>query len=484
METPKPLPPAADRDELKTQLDELETKLLREVIAVGLTKPAAGPGGTNVAQVLDADSETKKLKRLTIEEVPVAAQADPEAFRGFVAPLLQNAELVDRTVVLFGTTETQVVILRELPDLAPPPGDGTLRGDGTWPWFATIEGEDIVVSGAKATAFGGDDDPQDSGETASGVHTKGNPGLEGCSLPMRYSGLNEKLLAALGGSPIPRMPFGLLPNGSTNPTGIRVRVTDPANGTSIEVPVIDVGPAKKTGHALDLTVASARRFQAGASARNFSKTLDFRILKGARFADRPALTISPAAAGFAARLTASAEGEFDLVRQTHETAPPMRQRIETYWTGLGLAFPGVSVAWSAVFISWNVLTAGAVKANFTFSARHSEFVHDAIVGKNVPPAFTGRRIGDYAPKVGDIIQNNRGGNSFSFDFARANDAYESHSAIVVEVGAATGGQRFAVTIGGNENDSVRRRRIDLDSAGKIIQPSADFYICVLENKMA
>ena len=54
----------------------------------------------------------------------------------------------------------------------------------------------------------------------------------------------------------------------------------------------------------------------------------------------------------------------------------------------------------------------------------------------------------------------------------------------MEVGVAAGGQRFAITIGGNENDSVRRRRIDLDSAGKIVQPSADFYICVLENKMA
>lgn len=484
METSKPLPAAADKDALKKQLDELEVSLAREVVAVGLTKSAASPEGINVAQVLDADSQTKKLKRLVIEEVPAAAQADADAFRGFVAPLLQNSELVDRTVVLLGVAETQVVILRELPEIVLPPGDGILRGDGTWPWFAKIEGEDIVVLGAKSTAFGGDDDPQDSGETASGVATKGNPGLEGCSLPMRYSGQNENLRAALGGSPIPKMPFGLLPNGNTNPAGIRVRVTDPATGTSIEVPVIDVGPAKKTGHPLDLTVASARKFLPGASARNFSQTLDFRILKAARFADRPAVASAAARTGFAAKLAASAESEFALVRQTHETAAPLRQRIENYWTELGLAFTGISVAWSAVFVSWNVLKAGAAKANFSFSARHSQFVHDAIAGANTQPAFTGRRIGDCAPKVGDIIQNNRSGNSFSFDHARTNDAYESHSAIVVEVGVAAGGQRFAVTIGGNENDSVRRRRIDLDSAGKIVQPSADFYICVLENKMA
>jgi hypothetical protein len=256
--------------------------------------------------------------------------------------------------------------------------------------------------------------------------------------------------------------------------------------------VIDVGPAKKTGHPLDLTVAAARKFQASASARNFSMTLNFRILNGAQFvAPGEAMAIAGAGAaapgaavGFAARLAASAQGEFALVRQTHETAPPLRQRIETYWKELGFDFPGVGEAWSAVFVSWNVLKAGATKQNFSFSPRHSQFVHDAITGANAQPAFAGRKISEYGPKVGDIIQNNRSGNSFGFDFAKSNTAYESHSAIVVEVGVASGGERFAITVGGNENDSVRRRRIDLDSTGKIIPPSPTFYISILENKMA
>ncbi|MFN2622377.1 MAG: DUF2272 domain-containing protein [Chthoniobacterales bacterium] len=308
---------------------------------------------------------------------------------------------------------------------------------------------------------------------------------------MRYSGQNEKLRAALGGSPIPKMPFGLLPDGSTNPGGARVRVTNPATNFSIEVPVIDVGPAKKTGNALDLTVAAARLFQPNASAKNFSMTLDFRILNGAQFvnpAEVPAATgaataAGAAAGGFAARLAASAENELALVGQTHESAPPLRQRIETYWRDLGLDFPGVSTAWSAVFVSWNVKKAGATNANFSFSSRHSQFVHDAIVGKNAPAAFVGHPVDAYAPKVGDIIQNNRSGNTFAFDFARTHSEYESHSAIVVEVGAAMGGKRFAITIGGNEDDGVRRRRIDLDSNGKIVSSSPTHYICVLENKM-
>ena len=486
METPKPLPPAADKNKLKEQLDELEVKLARQVVSVGLTKTAGDPEGINVAQVLGSSADTPKLKRLTVEEVPAAAQTDPAVFRGFVAPLLENAELIDRTVVLLGPTETQVVILRELPDIVLPSSDGILRGDGTWPWFAEIDGKDIVVRDAKTTAFGGGDDPQDSGETASGVRTKGNPGLEGCSLPMRYDGLNERLRAALGGSPIPRMPFGLLPNGQINPRGTRVRVTQSGTNASIEVPVIDVGPARRTGHPLDLSVAAARKFDPNATARNFSMRLDFRILGGAQFVSATEVTaaLNPTAGSFAQRVAASAEGEFGLVRQTHETDPPLRQRIEAYWTELGLAFNSVNVAWSAVFISWNVLKAGATKANFSFDPRHSKFVHDAIVGTNPQPAFAARRPGEYTPKIGDIIQNNRDGNSFDFDHARQSDDYESHSAIVVEVGVAPGGERFAMTIGGNENDSVRRRSVPLDSSGKVIQKGNNFFICILENLKA
>ena len=88
-----------------------------------------------------------------------------------------------------------------------------LRGDGSWPWTATVDGDDILVQGL-ATAFGGDDDPQDDGSTASGFNTKGHAGLMACSLPMR-----DDNMEALRGSPIPRMPFGLNADGTRNPRG-------------------------------------------------------------------------------------------------------------------------------------------------------------------------------------------------------------------------------------------------------------------------
>jgi len=58
-----------------------------------------------------------------------------------------------------------------------------LKSDG-WAFTATVEGDDIVVRNTTATWFGGDIDPLDNGETASGIPTKGYPNIMGCALPV------------------------------------------------------------------------------------------------------------------------------------------------------------------------------------------------------------------------------------------------------------------------------------------------------------
>lgn len=147
---------------------------------------------------------------------------------------------------------------------------GFLIGDGTWPWYARIDGDDIVIIGARGTCFGGSNDPQDSGETASGIPTKGNPNLKACALPLIYKGKSKALKEALGGSPIPKMPWKTM-----------VRIT--SGEKSIDVPVIDLGPAKYTGNAIDLTIAAARHFDPKATATRFEIQCNVRILGGAKF---------------------------------------------------------------------------------------------------------------------------------------------------------------------------------------------------------
>ena len=145
-----------------------------------------------------------------------------------------------------------------------------LRGDGTWPFSAHVDGADILVIGCRATCFGGSDDPEDSGETASGISTKDRPTLKACALPMCYSGTSKALRKALGGSPIPKVPWGTL-------------VEIISNGRRLTVPVIDLGPAKRTSNAIDLTLAAARYFDSSATARNFELECSYRIIDGAKF---------------------------------------------------------------------------------------------------------------------------------------------------------------------------------------------------------
>ena len=145
-----------------------------------------------------------------------------------------------------------------------------IKGDGTWSFKVEIEGNDLVVRNVRATCFGGASDPQDSGATASGISTKANPLIRACALPMRYDGPNKALKAVLGGSPVPRLPWLTL-----------VEVTDIATYRKMTLPVIDLGPAKKTGNAIDLTVAAARRFNPKASATNFEMRCNYRIIEGA-----------------------------------------------------------------------------------------------------------------------------------------------------------------------------------------------------------
>jgi len=144
-----------------------------------------------------------------------------------------------------------------------------LRGDGTWPWTAYVDNGDIIVTNVRGTCFGGDSDPEDSGATASGISTRNNPMLRACALPMCYDGRNAALRKALGGSPIPKIPW-------------MTKVEIVANGKCLIVPVIDLGPAKRTGNAIDLTIAAARFFDSSATATRFEIRCSYRILGGAK----------------------------------------------------------------------------------------------------------------------------------------------------------------------------------------------------------
>ena len=85
------------------------------------------------------------------------------------------------------------------------------------------------------------------------------------------------------------------------------------------------------------------------------------------YASKVVNTLEPAMpTAFASKLARTASGQWDSYHFDSEDDPKLGAQIKSYWLDLGLAFPGVSTAWSAVFVSWCVKKAGATPADFRF----------------------------------------------------------------------------------------------------------------------
>jgi hypothetical protein len=183
------------------------------------------------------------------------------------------------------------------------------------------------------------------------------------------------------------------------------------------------------------------------------------------------------------KLVTIAKGEYQAFHTISETDEPLRSRIDTYCRDIGIAVPPdiSQFPWSATFVSWCIKKAGATSSEFKFSAAHAVFVRAAIANADAQTGvFRARPIGSYAPQVGDLIHRNRSGGTVTYAEARTNSQYPSHSAIVVEVGEDQVGH-YAMTIGGNEHDSIRMTRVALNGAGMVVQKPSDPFICVVQD---
>jgi hypothetical protein len=146
-------------------------------------------------------------------------------------------------------------------------GRAVLTGDGSYEFTAVVDGADLVVRDVTATWFGGDQDPMDSGMTASGVVTRGHPDLMGCALPQ-----SGRHCEATEGSPLPRLPWHTC-----------VQVYNRATHAVVKVELIDVGPAKppRAHAAIDLTQAAFRAL--GGTTGQGVMAVDYRVFGGARY---------------------------------------------------------------------------------------------------------------------------------------------------------------------------------------------------------
>lgn len=146
-------------------------------------------------------------------------------------------------------------------------GNTVLVGDGTYPWSVEVDGNDLVVRNVRATWFGGDNDPNDNGDTASGEMTKHNPGIMGCALPLNTGPCK--------GSALPVMPW----------IKTVVQVFSHESGHVLKLPLIDLGPAPPPhAHAaIDLTQAAFVHLSPDNSTERGELTVDYRVINGALY---------------------------------------------------------------------------------------------------------------------------------------------------------------------------------------------------------
>ena len=109
-----------------------------------------------------------------------------------------------------------------------------------YPAFVYTSGDDIIVPLAWATAFGGPDDEDDDGSTASGQRTDIPGGLACCALPLPYD-------HPCRGTAFPNLPWGTL---------VRVQ----SKGRAISIPLLDVGPGRalESKALIDMTLPAWR----------------------------------------------------------------------------------------------------------------------------------------------------------------------------------------------------------------------------------
>lgn len=145
-----------------------------------------------------------------------------------------------------------------------------LHGDRQkYPFDVLVIGDDLVVQNARATWFGGPNDPGDNGVGASGFSTKLHPSFIGCALPMQ----GWKMCP---GTPLPHLPWF---------TVVEVQLADGSDGC--EAQLIDVGPSPLpiASAQIDLTPAAFKAL--GVPLRNNrpargSLEVVYRIKNGAK----------------------------------------------------------------------------------------------------------------------------------------------------------------------------------------------------------
>ena len=192
---------------------------------------------------------------------------------------------------------------------------------------------------------------------------------------------------------------------------------------------------------------------------------------------------APAKGSLRSKLVATALQEWNKWGQgsVNEASSSIQPTLRDYWiTGTGSDYGYTNnFYWSAAFISWVVKKAGG-GTNFKYSGTHTTYTYAAKQNRlqNNSNPFKAYRISEKKPEPGDIIVQNRGSSSFTYDNVQS-DQPGTHGDIVVQVNSGS-----IYVIGGNLSNSVSRSTYYLDSNGYLNSPAHFAIIKIEERKQA
>jgi hypothetical protein len=174
----------------------------------------------------------------------------------------------------------------------------------------------------------------------------------------------------------------------------------------------------------------------------------------------------------------------DPSRTSHELQGPMLTRVMMYWYTVSAA-PIVGTAgelrpWSAAFMSWIARAAGYAPAQFPATVLHWDYI-ERFLNPGPDDRFATRDPLQYAPRVGDLVCNARGGTAAALRPAEGLRGLRRgpyHCELVV------GGDGAALeTIGGNVGDAVALSRVPIDAQGRLLPQSGSPWAAVIEHRL-
>jgi hypothetical protein len=179
---------------------------------------------------------------------------------------------------------------------------------------------------------------------------------------------------------------------------------------------------------------------------------------------------------------------FSAPPQEHK--PDFTSRVLLYWQGFGNGGlqaqeaqygDGSLVAWSAVFISFLMKSAGIGESVFPASALHWHYIKHAFDAPD-PQGFEALDAAVVPPAVGDLICAPRGETALRVtafaQLAGADSRGGYHCDLVVETGPGRLG-----AIGGNVRDAVTWSSVPLDDNGRLRPTARRPWLVVLRNHL-